>query len=167
MPKGHLSWPGNSWIPFTFQPALQALQQPHKHSYSLQLAIHTRSASTLLHSKGFMISIFFLSPTGFLQSIAWSHQSTESALERATSHIKVTCPPCLFRLLSWENEAHSKCSTLFTYFLPPVFDHLQHQKKKYGGPGNFLICPYTEVSATWTAVFACMRVEHYEISAAK
>ena len=40
MPKGQLSrvpWPGNSWMPFTFQPALQALQQPHKHSHTLQL----------------------------------------------------------------------------------------------------------------------------------
>jgi len=47
MPKGQLSrlpWPENSWMPFTFQPALQALQQPHKHSHSLQLAIHTELA---------------------------------------------------------------------------------------------------------------------------
>jgi len=44
MPKDQLSrvpWPGNSWMPFTFQPALWALQQPHKHSCSLQQAIHT------------------------------------------------------------------------------------------------------------------------------
>jgi len=31
MPKGQLSrvpaWPGNSWMPFTFQPALRALPQ--------------------------------------------------------------------------------------------------------------------------------------------
>ena len=41
MPKGQLSrvpWPGSSWMPFTFQPALRALQQSHKHSHSLQLA---------------------------------------------------------------------------------------------------------------------------------
>ena len=41
MPKGQLSrvpWPGKSCIPFTFQPALRALQQPHKHSHPLQLA---------------------------------------------------------------------------------------------------------------------------------
>jgi len=37
-------WPGNSWMPFTFQPALWALQQPHKHSHSLQLANHTQQA---------------------------------------------------------------------------------------------------------------------------
>jgi len=45
MLKGQLSrvsWPGNSWMPFTFQPGLQALQQPHKDSYSLQLPIHTQ-----------------------------------------------------------------------------------------------------------------------------
>jgi len=36
MLKGQLSrvsWPGNSWMPFTFQPALWVLQQPHKHSH--------------------------------------------------------------------------------------------------------------------------------------
>ena len=47
MPKGQLSrvpWPGNSWMPFTFQPALRALQQPHKHLHSLQLATDTELA---------------------------------------------------------------------------------------------------------------------------
>jgi len=45
MPKvNFLPWPGNSWMPFTFQAALLALQQPHKHSHSLQLAIHTQLA---------------------------------------------------------------------------------------------------------------------------
>jgi len=47
MPKGQLSrvpWPGNTWMPFTFQPALRVLQQPHKHSDSLQQAIHTQLA---------------------------------------------------------------------------------------------------------------------------
>jgi len=38
MPKGQLfrvPWPGNLWIPFTFQPALRfrALQQPHIHTH--------------------------------------------------------------------------------------------------------------------------------------
>jgi len=43
MPKGQLSrvpLPGNSWMPFTFQPALQVLQQPHKHSHGLELAVY-------------------------------------------------------------------------------------------------------------------------------
>jgi len=31
-------------MPFTFQPALQVLQQLHKHSHSLQLATHTEVA---------------------------------------------------------------------------------------------------------------------------
>ena len=47
MPKGQLSrvpWQGNAWMPFTFQPALQVLQQPHKHSHSLMLATHTELA---------------------------------------------------------------------------------------------------------------------------
>jgi len=46
MLKGPLSlsgvpWPGNSWMLFTFQAILRMLQQSDKHSYSLQLAIHT------------------------------------------------------------------------------------------------------------------------------
>jgi len=47
MPKGQLSrvpWSGNSWMPFTFQPALRALQRPHKHPHSLQLATDTELA---------------------------------------------------------------------------------------------------------------------------
>jgi len=47
MLKGQLSrvpWSGNSRMPFTFQPALWALQQPHKHSHSLQQAIHAQLA---------------------------------------------------------------------------------------------------------------------------
>ena len=47
MLKGHLSrvpWPGNLWMPFTFQPALWALQQPHKRLHSLQLATYTQLA---------------------------------------------------------------------------------------------------------------------------
>jgi len=46
MPKGQLSrvpWPGNSWMPFTFQPALWVPQQTHKHSHSLQPAIPIHS----------------------------------------------------------------------------------------------------------------------------
>ena len=44
VPKGQLSrvpWPGNSWMPFPFQPALWTPQQPHKHSNSLQQAIQS------------------------------------------------------------------------------------------------------------------------------
>jgi len=35
------------------------------------------------------------------------HQSTEMAPERATSHIRVTHPPCLFWLPPWENVNRS------------------------------------------------------------
>jgi len=42
-------WPGNSSMPFTFQPALQALQQPHKHSRSLQQATDTELAHQWHH----------------------------------------------------------------------------------------------------------------------
>jgi len=34
-------------------------------------------------------------------------QTTKMTLERAASHIKVTCPPCLFWLLPWENVNRS------------------------------------------------------------
>ena len=60
MLKGQLSrvsWSGNSWMPFTFQPGLQALQQPHKDSHSLQLPIHTHWTS--IHSACFMNSFPF------------------------------------------------------------------------------------------------------------
>ena len=78
MPKGQLSrvpWPGNSWRPFTFQPALWALQQPHEHSHSLQL-LHTLNSlslnSTFLNGMGLrlgngiypMYPCFFASPRG-------------------------------------------------------------------------------------------------------
>jgi len=45
MPKGQLSRvPGNSWMLFTFQLVLWALEQPHKCSHSLQLSTHTELA---------------------------------------------------------------------------------------------------------------------------
>ena len=47
MPKGQLSrvpWPGSCRILFTFQAVLRSLQQTHKHSCSLHLAIHTQIA---------------------------------------------------------------------------------------------------------------------------
>jgi len=81
MLKGQLSgvpWPGYSWIPFIFQPALWVLQQPHNHS----------------------------SPIIFLPSTTQPHQSTEMTIGSAASH-KVTCPPCLFQLPPWENVNRS------------------------------------------------------------
>ena len=47
MPKGQLSrvpWPGSCRMLFTFQAVLRPLQQTHKHSCSLHLAIHTHIA---------------------------------------------------------------------------------------------------------------------------
>jgi len=41
-----------------------------------------------------------------LQSTTWPHQSTEMALARATSHIKVVRPPC-FQLLPRKNVIRS------------------------------------------------------------
>jgi len=81
MPKGQLSrvpWPGNSWMPFTFQPALQAPQQPHKHSNSLQQAIHSLIAHHYIQQTLLTLSVFFF-PKGFFKV--------------PCGHIKVTCPP--------------------------------------------------------------------------
>jgi len=80
-------WPGNYLMPFTFQRALQALQQLHKYSHSLQLATHTEVAH---HYIQYALSTLCFS------SITWPHQSTEMVLERAASYIKVTHLPCLF-----------------------------------------------------------------------
>jgi len=52
MSKGQLSripWLGNTWMLFTFQPALQVIQQPHKHSLSLQLATDTQLGHHYIH----------------------------------------------------------------------------------------------------------------------
>jgi len=88
-----VSWPGNSWMPFTFQPGLQALQQPHKDSYSLQLptCIHThwtsQHSACFMNSFPFIVVVVFFSQDN-LQSTANAHQSPKMTLERATSHIK-------------------------------------------------------------------------------
>ena len=53
MPKGQLSrvpWPGSCRRLFTFQAVLRPLQQTHKHSCSLHLAIHTQIAHRHIQS---------------------------------------------------------------------------------------------------------------------
>ena len=107
MLKGQLSrvpWPGNSLMPFTFSLA-SAAPQTFTHTPSS----YSHSTSTSLHSLGFINSFcfFFLSPRVFLQSTMQPHQSAAKPLERAASHIKVTCPPCLFWLPPWENVNQS------------------------------------------------------------
>jgi len=69
-------------MPFTFQPVLRALQQPHKHSHSLQQAIHADSTSTTLHSIGFINSFrfFFFKP----KKISSKHCMTISKHRQAT-----------------------------------------------------------------------------------
>jgi len=46
---------------FTFQAALWALQQPHKYSYSLQLAIHTQLHITTFNMIYDLFPFFFKS----------------------------------------------------------------------------------------------------------
>jgi len=49
MLKAQLSrvpWPGNSWMTFTFQPALQVPQQPHKCSRSLSSSQQAQVSTT-------------------------------------------------------------------------------------------------------------------------
>jgi len=86
-----------------------------RHSYTLTYQFLTASAapqsvtltaasytSTSQHSIGFINSFhfffLFLSPKKIFQSTVQPHQSTARPLERDTNHIKVTRPPCLFRL---------------------------------------------------------------------
>jgi len=82
MLKGQLSrvpWPGNLWMPFIFQAALQVLQQPDKHSYSLQLATHTELAHHYIHCfiNSFSVLFFFKS-----KRISSKYQLHEMALEK-------------------------------------------------------------------------------------
>ena len=73
-------------------------------TFTLTPASYSHSTSTSLHSIGFInLFVFYLSPKRILQSTVRPHQSTARPLERAASHIKVTRPPCLFRLPPWEN----------------------------------------------------------------
>ena len=46
----------------------------------------------------FVVVVVILSPRGFLDSTVWPHQNIEMTVERATSPIKATHPPCLFWL---------------------------------------------------------------------
>ena len=106
-----LSWPGNSWMPFTFQPGLQALQQPHKDPYSLQLPIHTQLGHHNIQHAIWTHSLFcccFFFPR-YLQCTAKANQSTKMTIEWATSHIKA---------LKWHLNgtlATSKWHTLLVY----------------------------------------------------
>ena len=93
--ESRVPWPGNSWMPFTSQPALLVFQQPHKHSHSLQLATYTELAHHYIQNALSTLSVFF-SPRGFLRSTAQPHQSTAKPLERAPNPIKVTRPSSLF-----------------------------------------------------------------------
>ena len=122
MLKGQLStvpWPGNSRMPFTFQPACSSGSSAAPQTFTLTLASYSHRTSTSLHSICFINpSIFFcsfslLSSRGFLQSTAQPHQSTELALERAASHIKETHPPTLSRLLPQENVNRSNNYLLY------------------------------------------------------
>ena len=130
MPKGQLSrvpWPGNLdavhfpacclgalAAPQTFTFTQPATDPELAHHY-IQYALSTLSFF-LWGGRGCFV-LFVLSVERFLQSTVQPHQSTEMALERATSHIKVTHPPCLFQLPPWENvnswlkiELHEVCS---------------------------------------------------------
>ena len=98
MPKGQLRrvpWPGNS----TFQPALWALQQLHKHYYSKLFTLNKHITTFNKLYQPFFCWFFFLSQRGFLQSTTRPHQSTARPPERAASHIKVACLLCLFRFV--------------------------------------------------------------------
>ena len=56
----------------------------------------------------------------------WRHQSTARPLERSASHIKVTCPPCLFRLPPWENV--NRPTTLIYHMWWRVISLIIHER---------------------------------------
>ena len=93
-------------MPFTFQPALNlgALLAPQ--TFLLTAASYSHSTSSAVQLFPFSFFFLLLCVRGFLPSIAWPRQNME-ALERVASHVKVTFPPCLFRLPPWENVNRS------------------------------------------------------------
>ena len=116
----------NFWGPLTnwkFEPSPRA----HTHSLHTELAYHCIMGSCriqyALSTLVFFVVVvvffvcLFVSPRGFLQSTTWPHQSTARLLERATSHIKMTHPPCLFRLLPWENVNRSTTLIYCTWLM--------------------------------------------------
>jgi len=64
-----------------------------------QLAIHTESAHHYIQ--------YDLGTLRFLQSTAATSKHQNDIWKGATSHIKVTRPPCLFQLPPWENVNRS------------------------------------------------------------
>jgi len=109
MPKGFQSTLARELVDAIHFPACSSGASAAPQTFILTVASYWHWTSTSLHSIGFINSFwfFFLSPKRVLQSTAWPHQSTARPLERAASHIKVTHPPCLFRLAPWENVNRS------------------------------------------------------------
>ena len=85
-------------MPITFPTCSLGTSAAHRHSHSFQLATHTELAH---HYIQYALQTLPFKAEEFLQSTTWPHQSTEMTLERAASHIEVTCPPYLFQLLPW------------------------------------------------------------------
>ena len=148
MPKGQLSrvpWPGNSWMSFTF-PACSSGTLAAPQTFTLTPASYSHSTSTSLHSIGFINSfcfflLFFLSQRGFLQSTVRPHQSTTRPLERVTSHIKGTRPPCLFQLPPWENLNRS------TTLIHSMWRHLINYS--WEKLHNFVDVVFPTLTVTW------------------
>ena len=91
-------------------PKSQLVRNIHTHSsqlFTLKLAHHYIQQALSTLSFFFWVVCFFFGPRGFLRSTTRPHQSTARPLERAANHIKVTHPPCLFRLPPWENVNRS------------------------------------------------------------
>ena len=90
MLNGQLSrvpWPGNLWMPSTFQPACWALQQPHKHSHSLQPAIHTQLAHHYIQYALSTLSVFLKFFYFFMSKRIFSKYRTATS-----KHCQATCP---------------------------------------------------------------------------
>ena len=112
MLRGQLSRvPNNSWMPYVHFPSGTSVA-PQTFLLTAATAIHTQLAKHYLSSALSALSVCLCCCCcccfqELLQSTTWPHQSTKMTLERATNHIKVTCPPGLFRLPPRENVNRS------------------------------------------------------------
>ena len=122
MPKGLLSkvpWPRELLDDIQFS-------SPTNTPHGNQLVSFNYQSTTLTMLYELFLWLFFFL-FFFLKSkriSAWPHQSTIVILVRTASHIKVTRPPCLFQLLTWENVNRSVTLVRSTLYVSDVIHKL-------------------------------------------
>ena len=111
MLRGQLSrvpWPGNSWMPFTFQPALQQFSSPTR--FTLTPANYSHWTNTSLHSICFINSFglfFFTSKRISPKYWTATFKCRQANWKGCRSHQSDT-PPCWFWLPLWEKVNRSR-----------------------------------------------------------